>query len=92
MHERLEALVSGRVQLVMYRDFTARAARGLGLVGEVKNLPDGSVRVVAEGTHEQIEKLIEKLKKGSLLARVEKVSVSWKPPTGEFKKFEIAYD
>ena len=50
MNERLEAIVSGRVQMVMYRDFTARFARRLGLVGEVKNLSDGTVRVIAEGS------------------------------------------
>src|SRR3989344_224255 len=49
MNERIETIVSGRVQVVMYRDFATRKARGLGLVGEVKNLPDGTVRVVAEG-------------------------------------------
>ena len=52
MNERLEVVVAGRVQLVMYRDFAWRKAHGLGLKGEVQNLKDGTVRVVAEGPEE----------------------------------------
>ena len=45
--ERIEAIVSGRVQMVMFRDFAQRKALGLRLCGEVMNLPDGTVRVIA---------------------------------------------
>jgi acylphosphatase len=68
MNERIEAIVYGRVQMVMYRDFTERKASGLQLTGEVQNLKDGTVKVIAEGTHEQLEKLIQKLHKGSVLS------------------------
>ena len=40
--EQLRATVSGRVQLVMFRDFVQRKASGLKLTGEVQNLPDGT--------------------------------------------------
>ncbi|HEX2792189.1 MAG TPA: acylphosphatase [Candidatus Paceibacterota bacterium] len=92
MHERLEAIVSGRVQMVMYRDFAQRKASGLKLSGWVKNLPDGTVRVVAEGPRERLDAYLAKLKKGSLLSKVEQVVPSWSPATGELKKFVIAYD
>lgn len=92
MNERLEARISGRVQMVMYRDFATRKARGLKLVGEVQNMKDKTVRVVAEGPRPLLERYIEKLKQGSLLSRVEEVAVSWLPATGEHKKFEINYD
>jgi len=91
MHERLEAIVSGRVQLVMYRDFAQRKARGLKLVGEVENLPDGTVRVIAEGPRDALERYLEKLKGGPLLARVENVSPAWLPAVGGYKGFEITY-
>lgn len=90
--KRLEARVSGRVQLVMYRDFAMRKARGLGIFGEVENLKDGTVRVVAEGPHEVLEAYAKKLEKGPLLARVDKVNVEYKEPTGEFCTFSIRYD
>lgn len=92
MSERIEAIISGRVQGVMFRDFACRKARGLKLTGEVRNLPDGKVSVIAEGLRPAIEKYIEKLKKGSLLAHVQDVSVSWYAPTNVYKAFKIRYD
>ena len=92
MHERLEAAVSGRVQMVMYRDFATRKARGLKLVGEVQNLQNGTVRVIAEGEREMLSLYIEKLKRGPLLAHVEQVSVSWLPATNTYATFSIRYE
>ena len=89
--ERIEAVVSGRVQMVMYRDFATRKARGLGLTGEVENLPDGTVRVIAEGEREALEKYIRKLWKGSIMSRVDHVAVEWKPATGAFSSFSIRF-
>jgi acylphosphatase len=85
------AIVSGRVQVVMYRDFTRRNARSLGIVGEVENLPDGTVRVVAEGEKEALEELERRMKKGSLFSRVNDVALAWQEPTGTFTSFSIRY-
>jgi acylphosphatase len=92
MNERLFAIVSGRVQMVMYRDFTQRKASGLKLAGTVRNLSDGTVEVIAEGSREKLERLLEKLHHGPILAHVDAVNASWLPATGEFKKFTIRYD
>jgi acylphosphatase len=92
MNERLFAIVSGRVQLVMFRDFTQRKGSGLKLTGTVRNLPDGTVEVIAEGPREKLERLAEKLHKGSLLSHVEGVATTWLPATNEFQKFRISYD
>jgi acylphosphatase len=91
MPERLEAIVSGKVQMVMFRDFVQRKASRLKLTGEVQNLQDGTVRVVAEGSHATLEKLLEKLHKGPLLARVDAVAPSWHAPTNEYHSFKINY-
>lgn len=91
MPERIEAIISGRVQGVMFRDFACRKARGLKLVGEVQNLANGTVRVVAEGPKPQVEKFIELLEKGSLLSHVGNVSVEWHPATTAYTKFNITY-
>ena len=89
--ERLEAVVYGRVQMVMYRDFATRKAKGLSLVGEVKNLPNGTVHVIAEGPRKKLDVYITKLGKGSLLSEVERVEVSFLPPTGMYSSFSITY-
>lgn len=91
MQKRIECQISGRVQLVMYRDFSTRTARALGLCGTVQNMNDGSVFLVAEGEETILRTFIEKLKKGPILARVEDVRVSWGEPTGEFSDFHIIY-
>jgi acylphosphatase len=92
MNERLEAIVSGRVQLVMYRDFAQRKARGLKLVGEVTNLADGTVRVIAEGPGPTLDAYVEKLKHGPLLARVDAVAPVRLPATGAYRRFDITYE
>lgn len=87
--ERLEATVLGKVQMVMFRDFTQRNANKLGVVGEVMNRIDGSVKVIAEGERESLEKLLHKLYTGPLLARVDTVEVAWLPATKAYKTFSL---
>jgi len=86
------ATVSGRVQMVMYRDFAKRKAHSLGIVGEIENKPDGTVAVYAEGEQENIEKFIEFLKKGSLLSDVGNVAYQFVEPRGGFDSFYIQYN
>ncbi len=89
--QEFHAKVTGRVQMVMMRDFVQRSASKLGLTGWVKNLPDGSVEVVAQGVPGMLEKLVELLHKGSLLSRVDNVEVEYRDAAKEFKSFDIAY-
>ena len=77
--------------MVMYRDFAQRKALGLKLFGEVENLPDGTVRVIAEGERQALDRFIKKLHQGPLLAHVQSVSVSWYAATGLYTKFSITY-
>ena len=91
MNKAIKATISGRVQMVMYRDFAQRKARGLKLVGTVQNLKNGTVEVVAEGSEEKLNAYIEKLKGGPLLARVDDVQVQWREPLGTFTDFVILF-
>lgn len=75
--KELQARVVGRVQRVMFRDFVVRNAKRLGVVGEVQNNRDGSVRVLAQGDEERIEKLVQQLHRGSLFSRVDTVETTW---------------
>ncbi|MAG12724.1 acylphosphatase [bacterium] len=91
MKKQIRCRITGKVQLVMYRDFVQRKARALGIVGTVENKKDRSVEVVAQGTEEDLKKLIKHLHKGSLLARVARVDVEWREPNENFKGFKILY-
>ena len=91
MKKRLEATITGRVQMVMYRDFAMRKAKILTLVGSVKNEQDGSVTVVAEGEESTLTEFTQMLKRGPLLASVEKVDTVFSLPRGEFNDFSICY-
>lgn len=89
---RLHAIVSGRVQGVSFRYYTTQTARQLNVVGWVKNLPDHTVEVVAEGENSALERLLEFLHKGPSGARVTNVDVDWQPATEEFSTFRTAYE
>ena len=88
---RLHAIVKGLVQGVGYRFFVIRRAELLGLTGWVKNLPDGTVEVVAEGDRELLEELIKELWKGPSAAQVADVIINWERYTGEFKNFDVRW-
>ena len=70
---RYRIWVEGRVQGVGFRMFAFRRARSLGLLGYVRNLPDGRVEAVVEGPDAAIEVFVRELKKGPRRARVDAV-------------------
>ena len=67
-------LVSGAVQGVGYRAWTTRAARALGLCGFVRNLDDGRVEIVAQGTASALDSLVSQCGHGPPSARVDDVA------------------
>lgn len=87
---RVRLHVTGRVQGVGFRYFTLSVGRNLGVSGWVKNEPDGSVSVEAEGESAAIEQLLLQVRQGPAHARVEHVSVADLPPSGAGGGFEIA--
>jgi len=68
-------LVSGRVQGVFFRASTRDTAKTCGLRGWARNLPDGSVEVLACGTESQLQQLHSWLQQGPPLAQVKGVTV-----------------
>ena len=77
------------MQGVFFRAYTSRWATELGLTGYVRNLPDGSVEVRAEGDKEQLQRLIDYLKAGPPAARVEKVAANWLEYSGDYSRFHV---
>jgi acylphosphatase len=87
----VEVLVAGRVQGVGYRNFAQRRAHDRRLTGYAVNLPDGRVKIRAEGDLEAIEQFVRDLGAGPPLARVERVDVSSVPFSGRFQEFGIRF-
>jgi len=81
MLKQIKCTVIGRVQGVLFRNFTRLEAKRLGLVGKVWNESDGSVRVVAEGEEGKLKEFIEKLETGTPWSSVKSVSVEWRDIT-----------
>ncbi|MBD1538364.1 acylphosphatase [Arthrobacter sp. S13_S34] len=84
---RLEARVFGMVQGVGFRFWTMGKAEELGLAGEVTNLGDGSVAVVAEGPEPQVRALLDWLNSRNTPGRVERVEDSLSAAQGNFRGF-----
>ena len=84
---RLDARVFGVVQGVGFRYWTMAKAEELGLSGEVTNLDDGSVSVVAEGPEPKVRQLLEWLNSGRTPGRVDDVEASMSVASGKFRGF-----
>ena len=83
--------VKGRVQGVGYRFFAIRAAHRLGVVGSVKNLPDGSVEALAEGSAEAVAEFRAELWRGPAYAHVTAVDEADVKPSGRYQSFNVEY-
>lgn len=77
MSQCLRCRVRGRVQGVFFRASTRDQARQLGLCGHARNLPDGSVEVLACGPERAVAALRDWLWLGPPAARVEAVDCEW---------------
>jgi len=82
-------LVRGRVQGVGFRWFVEREAAMLQIAGWVRNNPDGTVEVLAQGTRDQLAGLHSRLREGPRAARVDEVEVSDADPTPGQTSFQI---
>ncbi|MBN1836125.1 MAG: acylphosphatase [Spirochaetales bacterium] len=79
------------VQGVGFRYSTVRQARRLGVSGYVRNLPDGSVEVVAEGEEPRLRRLASWLQTGPPGAYVRRVDKRFGPDQGFFRDFRVEY-
>ena len=88
---RVHIFVSGIVQGVFFRAHTQETANRLSLTGWVRNIYDGRVEIIAEGTKENLLKLVAWCNQGPPNALIEDVIAQWQEATDEFKNFDIRY-
>ena len=89
--KRLEAVVHGYVQGVGFRWYTREVARRLRVRGYVRNRPDRSVEVVAEGSERALNELLSYLRVGPSAASVRRVDTNWSDDRAEFHGFEVRF-
>jgi acylphosphatase len=87
--ERAHVYVSGQVQGVFFRDSARERAEQLGLVGWVRNLPDGRVEALFEGPSERVREIVRWCKEGPSHAEVENVETEFEASRGELTGFEV---
>lgn len=88
---RMHLIIEGRVQGVWFRESTRKKALSLGVTGWVRNLPDGTVEVVAEGDKDKVKELVKWCYKGPPAARVTRVHEQKEEYLGEFDSFDVVY-
>ncbi|WP_035986757.1 acylphosphatase [Leptolyngbya sp. KIOST-1] len=87
--EQVRAIVSGVVQGVGFRYHTCQTAQRLGVKGFVRNRPDGTVEIVAVGTSEQLNSLLDWASRGPAGAQVTQVEAEPYPGAAHFNGFTI---
>ncbi|MBK7451331.1 MAG: acylphosphatase [Anaerolineales bacterium] len=87
---RAHIWVKGRVQGVGFRAHVEYHARKVGgITGWVRNVGYDTVEAVAEGSRENIERFLEKMKEGPRASRVDESRVEYEDVTGEFSEFGV---
>ena len=87
--KRINIIVHGLVQGVFFSYNIKKEALNLGLKGYAKNLPDGTVEVVAEGPEDKLKELMEYCKKSPGASQVDKIGITIEKPKKEFESFEV---
>lgn len=82
-------VVKGRVQGVNFRYYVLRKANELGINGYVRNLKDGNVEILAQGTRDGIDRLIEFVKSSPGSSFVTDIELNWGKPETYFSNFQI---
>ena len=78
--KRAHLFIKGKVQGVFFRANTVEKAKETGVNGWVKNLPDGRVEAVFEGSSEEVQEMIDWCTEGPEAASVESIDIQWEEP------------
>lgn len=88
--ERIESIISGKVQGVGFRYSVLQASRNFKVNGFVKNLETGEVQVIAEGEKQELENFLNTIRNFSF-TEITKIESKWKKFEDEFKEFKISH-
>jgi len=89
--KQMQALFSGRVQGVGFRFTACRLAASFEVAGFVRNLPDGDVEVVAEGSEQELIDFLNEIRGSHLGRYIRRERLGWAAATGEYDGFRVTY-
>ena len=87
--KRLHVIYSGRVQGVGFRYTAKNVATGYEVSGMVRNLPEGTVELIAEGSKDELEGFQQAIRESGLGSLIAREDVQWAEAKNEFRGFEI---
>lgn len=85
---RYDVRFTGRVQGVFFRATAEQLARQYDVSGWVRNEPDGTVRLVAEGERDELDRFIAAVQQAKR-DNIEDTSISRAEATGRFDGFRV---
>ena len=88
--ESRHVFYSGRVQGVGFRYTARRIAQGHAVTGFVRNLADGRVELVAEGSPAELSCLLDEIA-AAMTGYIDDADIQKRPPTGKYSSFEVAF-
>lgn len=89
--QRVTNLYSGRVQGVGFRYAVHKTATGFEVTGHVKNLPDGRVELVVEGTKEELGAFLQAIRDCEVGRFIREELPCWGDAKNEFRGFAISH-
>ena len=85
----MQVLYSGRVQGVGFRYTVRRLASGFEVTGAVRNLPDGRVELLAEGSQDELDAFRQAIRQSGLEHFIQREDLQWDEAENMFRGFEI---
>lgn len=89
--KRIQIYFSGWVQGVGFRYTVCRIAQSFRVTGFVRNLGNGDVEVVAEGSEQELIDFLDRIRSSSLEDHITRETLHWATASGEYEKFGISY-
>jgi acylphosphatase len=87
----MHVIVHGHVQGVFFRATTRNHAHTIGIVGTVKNLPDGTVEIWAQGSKEPLNNFLQKLKDEPGMGAISHFETDYPQSNQSFDGFNVIY-
>jgi acylphosphatase len=85
----MQILYSGNVQGVGFRYTVKSVAAGFEVAGTVRNLVDGRVELIAEGTKDELEGFRQAVRDSGMGHFIQKEDINWNDAANQFRGFEI---